>query len=118
MLWNWRIACTHERERPTADLGFRATPAQSDRILGDFKGSDAQFRQVYFGDHGVADFMNRHPGNLNPEIIAQQHADEIGSFTRAFQEMNVDASANPEDVLYKAASDAGANGILGLLGRG
>jgi hypothetical protein len=86
--------------------------------LGDFKGSDAQFRQVYFGDHGVADFMNRHPGNLNPEIIAQQHADEIGSFTRAFQEMNVDASANPEDVLYKAASDAGANGILGLLGRG
>ena len=110
-----------EQERPSgdrpADLGFRTTQTQSDRILGDFKGSDAQFRQIYFGDHGVADFMNRHPGNLNPEIIAQQHADEIGGFTRAFQDMNVDASANPEDVLYKAASDAGANGILGLLGR-
>ncbi len=111
-----------KQERPAgdrpADLGFRTTQTQSDRILDDFKGSDAQFRQVYFGDHGVADFMNRHTGNLNPEIIAQQHADEIGGFTRAFQDMNVDASANPEDVLYKAASDAGANGILGLLGRG
>ena len=111
-----------ERDRSasgqSADLGFRATPAQSDRILGDFRGSDEQFRQVYFGSNGVADFMRRHPGNLNPEIIAQQNADEIGGFTRVFQGMNVDASADPEAVLYKAASDSGASGILGLLGRG
>jgi hypothetical protein len=98
-------------------LGFNATKPQMDMILDGFKGTSKQFHAAYFGDNGVAEMMKKHPDNLNPEVIAQQHADEIGNFTKAFQDMKVDPSASPEDVLYKAAKDSNAQGILGLLGR-
>lgn len=117
---NQRISKFGDGNRPTDEvpgLGFNATSPQRDMVLSDFKGTDKQFHSAYFGHDGVAEFMKKHPGDLNPEVIAQQHADEIGNFTRVFQEMKVDSSARPEDVLYQVAKNSNSKGILDILGR-
>ena len=113
----------HDKPNPeTPNVGVPTSPDVARRLTGDngYKGTPEQFGSAYFGNRGLSSFMDKYTDQqLNPTVMMEQFPEEIGRMTTAFQGMDESflSSAKAEDVVYRAAKDANAPGILGILGR-